>query len=70
MNFGDTLLQWWPVITLFLAIAWWISRSIARLEALLDKLETRMHNAEEKIVTLFELWNHHIDRLLNERDKR
>jgi len=70
MNFGDTLLQWWPVITLFLGIAFWISRSIARLEALLDKLETRMHNAEEKIVTLFELWNHHIDRLLNERDRK
>jgi len=67
MNFGDTLLQWWPVITLFLAMAWWISRSIARLESKNDKLDTRMENAEDKLTSLFDLWNHHIDRLLNER---
>lgn len=67
MNFGETLLQWWPVITLALAMAWWISRSISKLESQHDKLDTRMENAEDKLTTLFDLWNHHIDRLLNER---
>jgi hypothetical protein len=70
MNFGETLLQWWPVITLALAMAWWISRSISVLEAKNDKLDTRMENAEDKLTSLFELWNHHMDRLLNERKEK
>jgi len=66
-SFGETLIMYWPIITLFLMGVWWVSRSIAKLESTIEKLETRMRNAEEKVVTLFELWNHHIDRLLNER---
>ena len=69
-SFGDTLLNWWPVITAFFVGAWWVSRSIGKLEAQNDKLDTRMKNAEDKLTSLFDLWNHHIDRLLNERDKK
>lgn len=69
-SFGDTLLNWWPVITAFFVGAWWVSRSIAKLESQNDKLDTRMKNAEDKLTALFDLWNHHIDRLLNERDKK
>jgi hypothetical protein len=69
-SFGDTLLNWWPVITAFFVGAWWVSRSIAKLEAQNDKLDTRMENAEKKLTSLFDLWNNHIDRLLNERDKK
>lgn len=52
---------------LALGMAWWISRSISVLEAKNDKLDTRMQNVEDKVTSLFELWNHHMDRLLNER---
>lgn len=69
-TFGETLLNWWPVIVAFFAGAWWVSRSISKLEAQNDKLDTRMENAEKKLTSLFDLWNHHIDRLLNERDKK
>lgn len=69
-SFGDTLLNWWPVITAFFVGAWWVSRSISKLESQNDKLDTRMKNAEDKLTALFDLWNHHIDRLLNERDKK
>ncbi len=69
MNFGEILIMYWPVLTLFLAGVWWVTRSIARLENLIDRLETRMHGAEDKLVSLFDLWNHHIDRLLNKKDK-
>jgi len=69
MNFGETLLQWWPVITAFFVGAWWVSRNIAKLEAQNNTHEERLRQIDKKIEQLFSLWNHHIDRLLNERSK-
>jgi hypothetical protein len=61
---------WWPQLTAVLVLVFWISRTISELRGANEKQDERLHQAEKKIESLFELWNHHIDRLLNEKSKK
>lgn len=69
MNFGDTLLRWWPVIGAFAAMAWYINKSLADLKAHNDKQDTRLDEHSGKITVLFEFYNDLIRRRLDKLDK-
>ena len=66
-NFVQT---WWPQLTAVLVLVFWISRTISELKGRNDKQDEKLYQAEKKIENLFELWNKHIDRMLNERQRK
>jgi hypothetical protein len=61
---------WWPQLTAVLVLVFWISRTISELKGRNDKQDEKLYQAEKKIENLFELWNKHIDRMLNERQRK
>jgi|TARA_B100001287_G_scaffold30828_1_gene22017 hypothetical protein len=67
MNFGETLLAYWPIITAAMAMVWWFSRAISNLENKNDRMDERMNDAEDKLTTIFSLYNNLISRMLDER---
>ena len=69
MDFGSTLLRWWPVIIAFGGMMWYISKSIQELKAHNDKQDTQIEENSKKIATLFNLYNELISRRLNKLDK-
>ena len=69
MDFGDTLLRWWPVIGAFAAMGWYVSKSLSDLKAHNDKQDTRLDEHAGKITTLFDFYNSLINRRLNKLDK-
>jgi len=69
MDFGSTLLRWWPVIIAFGGMMWYISKSIQELKAHNDKQDTQIEENSKKITTLFNLYNELISRRLNKLDK-
>jgi len=46
---------------------WWFSRSISNLENKNDRMDERMQDAEDKLTTIFNLYNSLISRMLDER---
>jgi len=66
-NFVQT---WWPQLTAVLVLVFWISRTISELKGHNDRQDEKLYQAEKKIENLFELWNKHIDRMLNERQRK
>lgn len=69
MDFGDTLLRWWPVIGAFAAMAWYINKSLADLKAHNDKQDTQIAENSKKISSLFEFYNDLIRRRLDKLDR-
>lgn len=69
MDFGSTLLRWWPVIIAFGGMMWYISKSIQELKAHNDKQDTQIEENSKKITTLFNLYNELISRRLNKLDQ-
>lgn len=69
MNFGDTLLRWWPVIGAFAAMGWYVSKSLSELKSHNDKQDTQIEENTKKITTLFDFYNSLINRRLNKLDK-
>lgn len=69
MNFGETLLRYWPIITALAVMAWWVSKSIADLKAHNDKQDTRLDEHSGKIAALFDFYNDLIRRRLDKLDK-
>ena len=69
MNFGDTLLQWWPVIAAGAGIMWYISKSIQELKAHNDKQDTQIEENSKKITTLFTFFNDLTRRRLDKLDR-
>lgn len=67
MNFGETLLAYWPILTAAMAMIWWFSRSVSNLENKNDRMDERMRDAEDKLTTIFNLYNSLISRMLDER---
>ena len=67
MNFGETLLAYWPINTAAMAMVWWFSRAISNLENKNDRMDERMNDAEDKLTTIFSLYNNLISRMLDER---
>ena len=61
---------WWPQLTAVLVLVFWISRTISEIKGRNDKQDEKLYQAEKKIENLFELWNKHIDRMLNERQRK
>ena len=53
MNFGETLLAYWPILTAAMAIIWWFSRSVSHLENKTDRMDERLKDTESKITQLF-----------------
>jgi len=53
--------QWWPQIVALVVLVAWLNRQQTRMEVRIEQLE-------KKVESLFDLWNKHIDRLLNHRD--
>lgn len=69
MNFGDTLLRWWPVIGAFAAMGWYVSKSLADLKAHNDKQDTQIEENSKKITSLFDFYNGLIRRRLDKLDR-
>lgn len=69
MNFGDTLLRWWPVIGAFAAMAWYVSKSLADLKAHNDKQDTQIEENTKKITQLFTFFNDITRRRLDKLDR-
>jgi hypothetical protein len=69
MDFGSTLLRWWPVICAFAAMGWYISKSIQDLKAHNDKQDTQIAENSKKITSLFDFYNALINRRLDKLDK-
>jgi hypothetical protein len=67
VNFGETLLAYWPILTAAMAMLWWFSRAISNLENKNDRMDERMNDAEDKLTTIFSLDNNLIARMLDER---
>jgi hypothetical protein len=67
VNFGETLLAYWPILTAAMAMLWWFSRAISNLENKNDRMDERMNDAEDKLTTIFSLYNNLISRMLDER---
>ena len=61
---------WWPQLTAVLVLVFWISRTISELKGHNDRQDEKLYQSEKKIENLFELWNKHIDRMLNERQRK
>jgi hypothetical protein len=69
MNFGGTLLRWWPVIMAFAGMMWYVSKSIADLKGHNDKQDAWIDENTKKITSLFELHNETVKRRLDKLDR-
>lgn len=58
MNIESALMEWWPQITTIILVVVYLQRAQTRMEVRIEQLE-------RKVEALFELWNKHIDRLLD-----
>jgi hypothetical protein len=54
--------EWWPQIVALVIVIAWLNRQQTRMEVRIEQLEKKVEN-------LFILWNKHMDRLLDRRDK-
>lgn len=63
---ADVIIKWWPQITALFILVFWISRTISEIKGRNETQDERLHQMDKKIEQLFELWNHHVDRLLDE----
>jgi len=69
MNFGETLLAYWPMLTAGMAMIWWFSRSISNLENKTDRMNERLKDSETKIMQLFTFFNQMTQRRLDKLDR-
>lgn len=69
MDFGETLLRWWPVIAFGAAMAWWVSKSIGDLKGHNDKQDAWIDENSKKITELFKLYNAMVERRLDRLDR-
>ena len=53
---------WWPQLVALVVLVAWLNRQQSRTEVRLEQLE-------KKVEQIFILWNKHVDRLLDQRDK-
>lgn len=51
-------MEWWPQITTIILVVVYLQRAQTRMEVRIEQLE-------RKVEALFELWNKHMDRLLD-----
>lgn len=58
MNIEAALMEWWPQITTIILVVVYLQRAQTRMEVRIEQLE-------RKVEALFELWNKHMDRLLD-----
>jgi len=58
VNIEAALMEWWPQITTIILVVVYLQRAQTRMEVRIEQLE-------RKVEALFELWNKHIDRLLD-----
>ena len=70
MDFGDTLLKWWPLLSFAGLVAYWGSTAINRLQSHNDKQDTQIAELTKKVEQLFILWNDgYIRRRLDKLDR-
>ena len=69
MNFGETLLAYWPILTAAMAMIWWFSRSVSHLENKTDRMDERLKDSESKITQLFTFFNQSTQRRLDKLDR-
>lgn len=69
MNFGETLLAYWPILTAAMAMIWWFSRSVSYLENKTDRMDERLKDTESKITQLFTFFNQMTQRRLDKLDR-
>ena len=59
----ETFLQtWWPQLLGLIVLVAWLNRQQSRTEVRLEQLE-------KKVEQIFILWNKHVDRMLDNKDK-
>lgn len=59
----ETFLQtWWPQLLGLIVLVAWLNRQQSRTEVRLEQLE-------KKVEQIFVLWNKHVDRMLDNKDK-
>ena len=54
--------EWWGQISALVLLVAWLNRQQTMMQVRIESLEKKVEN-------LFVLWNKHMDRLLDERDK-
>ena len=54
--------EWWGQISALVLLVAWLNRQQTMMQVRIESLEKKVEN-------LFVLWNKHIDRLLDEKDK-
>lgn len=69
MNFGETLLAYWPILTAAMAMIWWFSRAVSSLENKTDRMDERLKDSESKITQLFTFFNQSTQRRLDKLDR-
>ena len=69
MNFGETLLAYWPILTAAMAMIWWFSHAISHLENKTDRMDERLKDSESKISQLFAFFNQMTQRRLDKLDR-
>lgn len=62
MDVGMFFQTWWPQLVALVVLVAWLNRQQSRTEVRLEQLE-------KKVEQIFILWNKHVDRLLDQRDK-
>ena len=63
------LLDYWPVISAFAVLIFWMSRTISDLKGHNDKQDEKLHQMEKKTEQLFIFWNSQIERALNKLER-
>jgi len=63
MNWESALMEWWPQITTIILVVVYLQRAQTRMEVRIEQLE-------KKVESLFELWNKHMDRLLDRYENK
>ena len=54
--------EWWGQISALVLLVAWLNRQQTMMQV-------RIESLEKKVESLFVLWNKHMDRLLDEKDK-
>lgn len=54
--------DWWPQIVALVILVAWLNRQQTRMEVRIEQLEKKVEN-------LFVLWNKHMERLLDQKEK-
>lgn len=64
------IIKYWPQVTAALVGVWYVSSHLGELKNSIDRLGERLHSAEEKIISLFDLHNQEVARKLQKLDKK